>query len=93
MVQVQLPDGSQQEYPDGSTSYDVAAKIGPRLAQACVAASVDGQIVDLRRPLPTDKTVQLKLLTDRDPAALGVMRNSAAHVMARAYASSRSRGS
>jgi threonyl-tRNA synthetase len=84
MVKVQLPDGSQQEYPDGSSSYDVAAKIGPRLAQACVAASVDGLITDLRRPLPTDKTVQLKLLTDRDPAALGVMRHSAAHVMARA---------
>ncbi|HEY3964103.1 MAG TPA: threonine--tRNA ligase [Planctomycetaceae bacterium] len=84
MVKVQLPDGSQQEYSDGSSSYDVAAKIGPRLAQACVAASVDGQITDLRRPLPTDKTVQLKLLTDRDPAALGVMRHSAAHVMARA---------
>ena len=44
MVKVQLPDGSLQEYPDGSTSYDVAAKIGPRLAQACVAASVDGTI-------------------------------------------------
>ncbi len=84
MVQVQLPDGSVQEYPDGSTAYDVAAKIGPRLAQACVAASVDGQIVDLKRPLPSGKTVALKLLTDRDAAALGVMRHSAAHVMARA---------
>jgi threonyl-tRNA synthetase len=84
MVSVQLPDGSVQEYPDGSTSYDVAAKIGPRLAQACVAAQVDGQIVDLKRPLPSGKTVSLKLLTDRDAAALGVMRHSAAHVMARA---------
>jgi threonyl-tRNA synthetase len=84
MVQVQLPDGSVQEYPEGTTSYDVAAKIGPRLAQACVAASVDGQVVDLRRPLPAGKTVKLKLLTDRDPEALGVMRHSAAHVMARA---------
>ena len=84
MVQVQLPDGSIQEYPEGTTSYDVAAKIGPRLAQACVAASVDGQVVDLRRPLPTGKTVKLKLMTDRDPEALGVMRHSAAHVMARA---------
>src|SRR5262249_34643656 len=84
MVQVQLPDGSIQEYPEGTTSYDVAAKIGPRLAQACVAASVDGQIADLRRPLPARTTVKLKLLTDRDSEALGVMRHSAAHVMARA---------
>jgi threonyl-tRNA synthetase len=84
MVQVQLPDGSTQEYPEGSNSYDVAAKIGPRLAQACIAASVDGQITDLRRPLPAGKAVKIKLLTDRDPQALGVMRHSAAHVMARA---------
>jgi threonyl-tRNA synthetase len=84
MVQVQLPDGSVAEYPEGSTSYDVAAKIGSRLAQACVAALVDGQIADLRRPLPTGKVVQLKLLTDRDPQALSVMRHSAAHIMARA---------
>ncbi len=84
MVKVQLPDGSVQEYPDGSTSYDIALKIGPRLAQACVAASVDGTIVDLKRPLPSGRTVKLKLLTDRDPDALKVMRHSAAHVMARA---------
>src|SRR5204863_8076949 len=58
--------------------------IGPRLAMACVAASVDGQIVDLKRPLPVDHTLKLKLLTDRDPDALKVMRHSAAHVMARA---------
>ena len=84
MLQVQLPDGSIAEYPAGTTSFDVASKIGARLAQACVAALVDGQIVDLRRPLPTRKTVQLKLLTDRDPQALAVMRHSAAHIMARA---------
>src|SRR5258708_38377208 len=84
MVRVQLPDGSIQEYPAGSTSYDVAAKIGPRLAQACVAAAVDGLVVDLRRPLPEGQLVNLRLLTDRDAEALKVMRHSAAHVMARA---------
>src|SRR5579863_1674299 len=71
-------------YADGSTAYDVAAKIGPRLAQACVAALVDGVVVDLKRPLPAGEAVKLKLLTDRDPDALKVMRHSAAHVMARA---------
>jgi hypothetical protein len=49
-----------------------------------VAASVDGTIVDLKRALPAGQTVKLKLLTDRDPDALKVMRHSAAHVMARA---------
>ncbi|MBS0264374.1 MAG: threonine--tRNA ligase [Planctomycetes bacterium] len=84
MVQVQLPDGSVHEHPEGTTPYDIALKIGARLAQACIAASVDGQIADLRRPLPTGSLLKLKLITERDPEALGVMRHSAAHVMARA---------
>jgi threonyl-tRNA synthetase len=84
MVQVKLPDGSVKEFPEGSTSFDVAQSIGPRLAAACVAAEVDGAVVDLMRPLPATGIVSLKLITDRDPAALKVMRHSAAHVMARA---------
>ncbi len=84
MVQVQLPDGSQKEYPAGSSAYDVAASIGERLAGACIAAEVNGDIVDLNRPLPEEGTVNLRLLTTRDSEAIGVMRHSCAHVMARA---------
>lgn len=84
MVSVQLPDGSVKEYPAGSSSLDVAKSIGQRLAAACLAAEVNGKIVDLIAPLPEGETVQLKLLTEKDPAALGVMRHSAAHIMARA---------
>ena len=87
MVHVQLPDGSVQSYPSGSSPYDVAEKISPRLAKACVAALVDGQIVDLHRPLQdraADQPYALRLLTEKDAESLGVMRHSAAHVMARA---------
>lgn len=85
MVRVQLPDGSVKEYPPGSTALSIAESIGPRLAKACLAAEIDGRIVDLKRPLPEgDSPVKLRLLTDRDPEALAVMRHSAAHVMARA---------
>ena len=87
MIQVQLPDGSLKDYPPGSSSLDVANSIGPRLAAACVAAEVNGKVVDLKLPLPESnggEPVKLKLLTEKDPAALGVMRHSAAHVMARA---------
>lgn len=83
MVSVQLPDGSVKEYPAGSSSLDVAKSIGQRLAAACLAAEVNGKIVDLIAPLPEGERVQLKLLTEKDPAALGVMRHSAAHIMAR----------
>jgi len=87
MIPVQLPDGSVVEHPDDATPLDVAEKISDRLAKAVIAANVDGRIVDAARPLAeaTDnRPVELKLLTDRDPEALGVLRHSCAHVMARA---------
>jgi threonyl-tRNA synthetase len=80
---VQFPDGSLKEFSPGTTALAVAESIGSRLAKACLAAEVNGAVVDLKRPLP-DGSVTLKLLTEKDAAALGVMRHSAAHVMARA---------
>ncbi len=77
-----LPDGSVRELPPGSSAADVAASIGPGLAKAAVAAVVDGETVDLGRPLSGE--VQLRLLTARDPDALPVLRHSAAHVLATA---------
>jgi threonyl-tRNA synthetase len=77
-----LPDGSVKELPPGSTAGDVAAAIGPGLARAAVAAEVDGEVVDLMRPLTG--RVELRILTERDEEALPVLRHSAAHVLATA---------
>ena len=87
MIQVQLPDGSVTDYPDETTSLHVAQQIGERLAAATIAAMVNGTIVDANRPLKDlaeSEPIQLKLLTNRDPESLAVLRHSAAHVMARA---------
>jgi len=87
MIKVQLPDGTVLEHQDSATALDVAAGIGERLAKATIAASISGTIVDSMRPLAdlTDvRPVPLKLITERDAEALGVMRHSCAHVMARA---------
>ena len=81
-ITVRLPDGSELGLPAGSSAADVAAAIGPGLARAALAAVVDGEIVDLNRPLADGATV--RLLTDRDPESLGVLRHSAAHVLATA---------
>jgi threonyl-tRNA synthetase len=81
-VQVVLPDGSRREYPDGATSLDVAKSIGKRLAQDAVAATVDGAVVDLSRPLTGE--VRLAILTEQQQESLAVLRHSAAHVMAAA---------
>lgn len=87
MIQIQLPDGTILEHQDSASALDVAAGIGERLAKATIAASINGTVVDSMRPLAdlTDlRPVPLKLITERDAEALGVMRHSCAHVMARA---------
>src|SRR5262245_11912401 len=85
MITLKLPDGSTRSVQPGTRPRDVAEAIGKRLAQAAVAARVDGDILDLDRELPADRPeLPFQILTDRDPAALDVLRHSTAHIMARA---------
>ncbi len=82
MLSLKLPDGSVRQVPPGTRPRDVAESIGKRLAQAAVAAKVNGAIVDLDRELTAD--ADFALLTDKDKESLDVLRHSAAHIMARA---------
>ena len=86
MVQIQLPDGSVKEFPNGVRPREVAASIGKRLAEAAVAAVVDEAVVDLDRPIENGRStpVAFRVLTPKDAEALDVLRHSTAHVMARA---------
>ena len=81
-IQVTLPDGSVQQVPAGTSALDIAQKISPRLADAAIVARVNGQLIDLKRPLDQDSSVQI--LTPKDPAALEVYRHSTAHLCAAA---------
>jgi len=87
-VQIRLPDGTIAEHAGETTPLDVARGISEGLARSVIAAECDGRIVDAGRPLAeiaeSDQPVSLRLLTSRDEEALGVLRHSAAHVMARA---------
>jgi threonyl-tRNA synthetase len=85
VLTLKLPDGSAKQVPPGTRPRDVAAGIGKRLAQAAVAAKVNGTVIDLDRELPADgPEASFQILTDKDPDALAVLRHSCAHVMARA---------
>jgi threonyl-tRNA synthetase len=86
MLTLKLPDGSQRQVPEGTRPRDVAEALGKRLAQAAVAAKVDGAVVDLDREIPAngDGEVAFQVLTDKDREALDVLRHSTAHIMARA---------
>lgn len=85
MLSLRLPDGSVRQVPEGTRPREVAESIGTRLAQAAIAAKVNGVIVDLDRELTNGSgEVTFQLLTDRDREALDVLRHSCAHIMARA---------
>jgi threonyl-tRNA synthetase len=84
MLTVSLPDGSTREYSESTTPGQIAAEIGPGLAKAAMAAAVDDTIVGLDFVIDDGQSVALRILTKKDPEALGVMRHSAAHIMARA---------
>jgi threonyl-tRNA synthetase len=85
MLTLKLPDGSARQVPAGTRPRDVAEGIGKRLAQAAIAAKVNGAVVDLDRELPTEPAeVPFQILTEKDKEALDVVRHSCAHVMARA---------
>src|SRR4051812_46902088 len=85
MLTLKLPDGSARQVPPGTRSRDVAESIGKRLAQAAIAAKVNGTVVDLERELPAESAeVGFQILTEKDKEALDVLRHSSAHVMARA---------
>src|SRR3954465_8853418 len=81
-IHVKLPDGSVKDVPKGTTALDVAKSISPRLADAALAAKTNGDLIDLARPL--EKDTDLRILTEKDPEALGVYRHSSAHLLAAA---------
>ena len=79
-INITLPDGSTQQVPSGSTPLDIAKSISPRLADDAVVARVNGDLVDLTRPLESDASVQI--LTSKNPEALEVYRHSTSHLLA-----------
>ena len=81
-ISVKLPDGSSKQVPEGATVFDVATAISPRLASAAIAGKIDGALVDIDHVVSEGASVEI--VTDRSPEALGILRHSAAHVMAEA---------
>ena len=61
-ISVSLPDGSAKELPEGSSVFDLAKAISPRLAKAAVIGVVNEQPVDVALALPNRLREQLALL-------------------------------
>src|SRR5712672_4495502 len=82
MLTVRLPDGATREAPEGALPRDIVASIGPRLLRDAIAVQVDGEILDLNTPLR--KGGNFRVLTEKDPESLAVLRHSGAHILATA---------
>lgn len=81
-ITLTLPDGKKLEVPSGASVLEAAKLIGPKLAQAVVAAKLDGEMVDLSHAVT--KPAHLVLLKADSGEGLEVFRHSSAHVMAQA---------
>jgi len=82
MIRITFPDGSVREYEKGVSSYDIAMSISPRLAAEVYAATVNGEVRDLSRPVETDATMKLHKWDDAE--AKHAFWHSSAHLMAEA---------
>jgi threonyl-tRNA synthetase len=81
-VQIEFPDQTVKEFPQGTTALEVAQSIGPRLAAEVLAAKLDGRLVDLSTPIEQNGPIQF--ITPSSPEGLEIYRHSAAHVLAAA---------
>ena len=81
-MNVTLPDGKVLELDSEATGADAALAIGPGLAKAALAITVNGDLRDLSRELPDGATISI--ITEKSDEALDLIRHDAAHVLATA---------
>ena len=64
MVKITFPDGSVREYEKGVTGLQIAESISPALARNVVSCGVNGETVELNRPINEDANVELYKFED-----------------------------
>lgn len=66
MIKITFPDGSVREYEAGVNGYEIAASISSRLAQDVIACGVNGETVELNRPITEDSSIKLYKFDDEE---------------------------
>lgn len=82
MVKITFPDGSVREYENGVTGLEIAESISQRLAQDVIACGVNGETVELNRPINEDATINLYKWDDSE--GKHAFWHTSAHLMAEA---------
>ena len=66
MAKITFPDGSVREYEQGVTGLQIAESISPALARNVVSCGVNGETVELNRPINEDATIALYKFEDEE---------------------------
>lgn len=82
MIKITFTDGAVKEFESGTTTLAIAESISKSLAKKALAGKVNGKLVDLTRPIEEDASIEI--ITPDHEDALGLVRHSAAHLMAQA---------
>lgn len=82
MIKITLPDNSIRTFDESLTILDVAKNISSSLAKITLAGVVDGISKDASFLITHD--CSLKIITDKDPESLEIIRHGAAHLLAQA---------
>ena len=82
MVKLQFPDGSIREFEEGKTLLDVAESISISLKKKCIAAKLDGELVEMDTLVKKDSSVVF--ITQDNPEAFDILNHSTAHLLAHA---------
>ncbi|ACB61645.1 MULTISPECIES: threonine--tRNA ligase [Exiguobacterium] len=81
-IALTFPDGAVKEFTAGTTAEEVAASISPGLRKKAFAAKLNGQVIDYRRPIEEDGSIELVMPDSEE--GLDLIRHSSAHLMAQA---------
>jgi len=82
MIQLKFPDGAIKEFPQGTTTEEVAASISPGLRKNAIAGKLDGNLIDFAAPIEHDG--EIAIVTPDSPEALEILRHSTAHALGQA---------
>ncbi len=82
MLKISFPDGNVKEFAKGTTTEEIAGSISPGLKKKSIASKLNGELIDLKRPILEDGAIEI--ITQDSPEALEILRHSTAHLMAQA---------
>lgn len=82
MIDLIFPDGSKRQYDAGVTGKEVAASIAPSLAKKAILIKLDGELLDVDRPLEAGG--KFEILSRESPEALETIRHDVSHILAEA---------